>query len=113
MVTFNPRKEQNPSFDRELTQPASLLAVMQAIQRGVVSDLVVDGEAPLPDRWIVGRRLVPCLSGLSTGHPRLVGNHRAICTSNLWPLPEDHNWARTLSRWYRLGRPADLSGLDC
>lgn len=112
MVTFSPRKQQHPTFDRDLARLSSLLADMQAIQRGLAPEDMIDGEAPLLDRWVLGRRLVPCLAGLSTGHPRLVGEHRAICTSDLWLLSEDRYWARTLSRWYRLGRPADLSGLD-
>ncbi|WP_374940423.1 DUF6634 family protein [Mesorhizobium sp. INR15] len=52
------------------------------------------------------------MAGLSTGHPRLVGEGRLIGTSDLWALSEDRAWGRTLSRWYRLGRPAEHSCLD-
>jgi hypothetical protein len=38
--------------------------------------------------------------------PRLPGENRPIGTSDLWLMSEDRSWARTLSRWYRLGRPA-------
>jgi hypothetical protein len=68
--------------------------------------------APILDRWILGHRFVPCLTGLSTGHPRLVGENRLVATSDLWMLSEDRAWARTLSMWYRLGRPAEQSRLD-
>ncbi|WP_348640934.1 DUF6634 family protein [Mesorhizobium sp. B2-4-17] len=50
--------------------------------------------------------------GLSTRHPTLVGMNRPIGTSPVWLLSADMTWARTHSRWYRLGRPAERSGLD-
>jgi len=45
------------------------------------------------------------LAELSTGHPVLPGQDRLIATSDLWLISEDRQWARTLSRWYQLGRP--------
>ncbi|WP_394855537.1 DUF6634 family protein [Nitratireductor aquimarinus] len=42
---------------------------------------------------------------LATGHPRLVGRERSIITSDLQLLSSDQMWARTTSRWYRLGAP--------
>jgi hypothetical protein len=67
-------------------------------------DLATD--APLLDRWLVAHRPVACLLGQSTGHPLLPGVNREIVTSDLMLMSRDHEWARTLSRWYRLGRPA-------
>lgn len=63
------------------------------------------GNAPLLVDW----RLVVLLSGLSltgfvAGHPLL--GARKIVTSPLWVLDPDLAWARTLSRFYRLGVPA-------
>ncbi|WP_378951240.1 DUF6634 family protein [Mesorhizobium sp. ANAO-SY3R2] len=54
----------------------------------------------------------PCLAGLSSGHPKLPGTQRPIRTSDVWLVSQDWGWARTLSRWYRLGRPAELQSLD-
>lgn len=44
------------------------------------------------------------LCGSSIGHPQL-GN-RLMSTSNLLWISDDRKIARTLSRWYRLGSPA-------
>ena len=61
--------------------------------------------APLLVDW----QLIACFSGLSlmgfaAGHPLL--SARKIVTSPLWVLAPDLTWARTLSRFYRLGLPA-------
>ena len=112
MVTFSPRKQQDPSFDLDLAKLSSLVADMQALQRGRMPEELAGDEVPLLDRWIFGSRLAPCLKGLASGHPRLIGEDRAIYTSELWLLSEDRSWARTLSRWYRLGRRADFPGFD-
>ncbi|MDF3217934.1 hypothetical protein EN962_27655 [Mesorhizobium sp. M7A.F.Ca.CA.001.09.2.1] len=96
-------------------QTARLLALaddMERVRRGVPPEAMADEEAPILDRWILAQRAVPCLAGLSTGHPLLFGEGRLIGTSDLWLLSEDRTWARTLSRWYRLGRPAEQAGLD-
>lgn len=96
-------------------QTARLLALaddMERVRCGVPPEVMAGDAAPILDRWILAQRIVPCLAGLSTGHPRLVGQDRLIATTDLWLLSEDRAWARTLSRWYRVGRPAEQSGLD-
>ncbi|WP_189591076.1 DUF6634 family protein [Mesorhizobium sp. M8A.F.Ca.ET.207.01.1.1] len=90
----------------------ALATDLERVRRGVSPEAIAGGSAPSLDRWILTQRAVPCLAGLSTGHPRLLGKDRLIATSDLWVLSEDQNWARTLSRWYRLGRPAEHFGLD-
>ena len=61
-------------------------------------------KAPLLEDWVptvtpLGLHLV----GHVTGHP-LQGD-RKIATSPVWFADPDGTWARTLSRYYRLGRP--------
>lgn len=109
MVTFHSRKEQDTDFRKELARLSSLVADMEAIGKGVVPEDLVEGEPPLLDRWVLGHRFIPSLFGASSGHPLLPGDDRAIGTSDLWLLSDDRDWARMLSRWYRLGRPG-LSG---
>jgi hypothetical protein len=113
MLLFTLRHHPSEAFVFETDRLARLVADMERIQRGELPQALAGGEdAPILDRWILGHRPVPCLAGLSTGHPRLAGVNRAIATSDLWLMSEDRSWARTLSRWYRLGRAAEQSGPD-
>lgn len=63
-------------------------------------------DAPILENWALAARPVPCLVGLSTGHPLLPGHGRPIVTSEVWLISEELDLARTLSRWYRLGTPS-------
>ena len=61
-------------------------------------------KAPLLDDWIPavtpeGVRLI----GHVTGHP--IHGDRRVMTTPLWFADPDGAWVRTLSRFYRLGRP--------
>lgn len=112
MTPFSSGFPQNECFEEELRRLNALAADMSAIGRGVSPEELIEGEAPLLDRSILGGQFAPCLVGLSTGHPVLAGENRKIATSDLWLLADDGSWARTLSRWYRLGRPGDQSGFD-
>ncbi len=112
MLLFNQHDEPDANFTFETARLAALVADMERIHRGVPPQALAGDDAPVLDRWMLGNRLVPCLAGLSTGHPLLPGSGRPIGTSDLWLLSQDYGWARTLSRWYRLGRPAERSGLD-
>jgi len=62
--------------------------------------------APLLDPWQVAvssRAPATILLGIVTGHPRLPDG--PVETSVLLALDPQGRWARTLSRWYRLGTP--------
>ncbi|AID30400.1 hypothetical protein BFX40_02455 [Mesorhizobium sp. SEMIA 3007] len=104
MLTFKPGSQiQSWAFEVELGRLSALVSDMEQVGLGTpVEDLVEN--APRLDSWLVGGRSSPCLVGLSTGHPRLTGDERPITTSDLWLMSTDGKWARTLSRWYKLGR---------
>jgi hypothetical protein len=57
---------------------------------------------PLLDQWSLGLLPVPCLTGAVYQHPTL-GNRRSIYTSELVLVDPNGQWARTWSRFYRLG----------
>jgi hypothetical protein len=110
MVTFDPhRSAQGFAFDEELERLQALVADMEQIRAGAsLVELAVN--APLLDDWSLSMRPEVCLVGRATGHPLLPGARRPISTSCLWLMSQDKKFARTLSRWYRLGSPADRLG---
>jgi hypothetical protein len=68
-------------------------------------------KAPLLEDWIPavtpeGLRLI----GRVTGHP--IHGDRRVMTTPLWFADPDGAWIRTLSRFYRLGPPADLDDIS-
>ena len=69
--------------------------------------------APVFDPWFVlwapGEEL--SLLGAVSGHPRLLGEGRWIATSMLIGLDLEAGRARTISRWYRLGKL--ISAAEC
>ena len=83
----------------------------------LVSDLklIADGRrptteqlraAPLLDQWQPDVREAVCLSGYSQNHPTLQGP--TVCTSEMWAFAPTLGWARTISRFYQLGRPRNV-----
>jgi hypothetical protein len=107
MVKFAPgRMRQSLVFDYQFERLSALVADMEEIRKGSsVEDLA--GDAPYLDRWALGKRPAASLIGYASGHPVLPGTGRLIATSDLCLISEDGRWARTLSRWYRLGDPLD------
>jgi hypothetical protein len=82
----------------------ALVADMEAVQAGTTPPSLSD-DAPLLDDWrdTETYRPVWCLTGRSSGHPLLPGAGRMIITSDLHLISRDGRFARTASRWYRLG----------
>lgn len=67
-------------------------------------------SAPLLDRWTIGFVPAACLTGAVYGHP-ILGDKARVTTSQLVMLEPSKSWARTVSRFYRLGS-AVPSGLN-
>lgn len=107
MVMFYPFKtDHGTAFNHQLARLIALADDMKEIRAGVPPERLAADQSIL-ERWVLAHRPAPCLAGLSSGHPLLPGEARPIVTSDLCLIAEDQTWARTLSRWYRLGRPAD------
>lgn len=86
--------------------------------RSLADDLEVIGDGtvlPLPtvrlDRWALAKRTVPCLIGTPIGHPR-IEDGKPYFSSELYYLDPRAGFARTFSRWYKLGTPVDLAHFD-
>jgi hypothetical protein len=87
-----------------------LAADMIAIAEGSAPTDADLANAPILDRYVVCETTVQCLMGFQSGHPVLTG--KLIETSELHLMSVRDGWARTTSRYYRLGRPrlAPLNG---
>ncbi|OQP88178.1 hypothetical protein BTR14_01600 [Rhizobium rhizosphaerae] len=82
-----------------------LLRKLQNLHGDLGSVEVVDKskvEAARITDWAVAQRLVPCLIGRTQDHPQM-GGGVVMYSSELFYLNEDTGFARTFSRWYRLG----------
>jgi len=95
-------------FGLQLQRLKALVADMEAVQQRRMHKTLPE-RAPILEQWAPKYRPAPCLTGLSTGHPQLVGRDRLIITSDLQLVSSDQMWARTTSRWYRLGVPQRLA----
>ena len=60
--------------------------------------------APLMEGWAFEAGRTRVITGVSHGHPNIPAG-REVRTSDVFAT-DGRTWARTLSRWYRLGRPA-------
>ena len=109
------RWEAGMSIDLSLLSPDAVTPALTAKLRSLAHDLDRIAVAAAPTAaelakapLLVDWRIVLSLSGLAltgfaAGHPLL--GARAIVTSPLWVLDPELCWARTLSRFYRLGVP--------
>jgi hypothetical protein len=110
------------TFDREphnivhALAPDAITPDLTARLRALADDLdrIAAGHAPTPVDLAQAPLLVDwklmlswsglCLVGFAAGHPLL--GAKTIATSPLWVLDPALRWARTLSRFYKLGVPA-------
>lgn len=76
------------------------LLLVQQLKAPSIRDIA---SAPALEGWHHCLRTEPALRGTVTGHPVL--GHRPIVTSGFYLLDPIAGYARTLSRWYRLGEP--------
>jgi hypothetical protein len=86
---------------RTLVALESLVRDMKAIQAGTGPTSTQIENAPLLDAFQVKPYATFCLAGYTKGHPLLGDSH--IHTSQLWAIDPKRHWARTFSRFYRLG----------
>jgi hypothetical protein len=98
-----------PHLDLYLGRLRSLTDDLDRLRSGHGPTADELAAAPLLDLWQPAAKADPCLVGASSGHPLLPGDGRLIHTSALWAFDREAGWARTLSRWYRLGTPLPRS----
>ncbi|MBX3447894.1 MAG: hypothetical protein KF765_14175 [Parvibaculaceae bacterium] len=96
---------QTTYLNEQLVRLKGLCADLELLRAGVVRSSIEELEsAPLIDDYTFVPRGVPALQGRVTGHPIL--GTTTVRTSDLYVFAPDLGWARTFSRYYRLGSPS-------
>jgi len=85
--------------------PTALIAQLRKLADDL--DIIRNCDWPPPDAvdindWFVGQRAVSCLVGRPLGHP-FIDNGQPMVSSELFFMDVDRGYARSFSRWYRLG----------
>ena len=88
----------------DIARLEQLIADLDMLASGELPPPQQLADAPLLDGYRLATRSEPCLVGECADHPRLNGPN--IVTSGLWVFAPGLGFARTLSRFYRLGSPA-------
>jgi hypothetical protein len=74
---------------------------LERLSQGIVPTQAELAASPEVDIYWLDTRPVVCLRGDLFGHPRLSAPH--VTTTQVWAFAPELGWARTHSRWYRLG----------
>jgi hypothetical protein len=82
----------------------SLLCDIDDLQIGELPRSIDLNAAPAIDQWSYGLVPARCIVGSVRGHP-ILSNRARIHTSQLVLIDPEEGWARTWSRYYRLGAP--------
>ncbi|MDR4305953.1 hypothetical protein IHQ68_04850 [Chelatococcus sambhunathii] len=87
-----------------------IIAVLEDVAQTTRADL---DDAPTIESWTVVAEPggAPALIGRVHGHPQ-IPDGRLTHTSYLVAMSEREGWARTLNRFYRLGRPLEKEAGD-
>ncbi|WP_091133625.1 DUF6634 family protein [Microvirga guangxiensis] len=109
IVVTNSQGVNEALVSHEIDRLLRLAADLQSIRDGRGPTATDLRGAPVLGNWRHRFRPAACLVGDVRHHPMLPGMDRPIVTSDIWVLAPDRGWARTLSRWYRLGRPSGVS----
>jgi hypothetical protein len=102
-IIVGPRGADPGELRNEIARLEALGADLQEILDGRMPSAEYLAPSPLIDDFYLG--IVPrlCIVGHAHGHP-LLGT-RKIVTSEVKAYAPELGWARTHSRFYRLGRP--------
>lgn len=89
-------------INEHLDRLRRLLADVEALAAGHGPNAATLADAPELANWALAAHATPCLVGEFLGHPKIRYGQTGK-TSDLWILAPSYGYARTLSRFYRLG----------
>ncbi|WP_426122501.1 hypothetical protein [Pararhizobium sp. PWRC1-1] len=96
------------TLDLEISAPREMIEIYRRLANDL-EQIGRDGpESVAPEvlisDWMIAKRAVPILLGTVLGHPS-VNDGKPAATTEIVYWDEHWQLARTLTRWYRLGRP--------
>lgn len=99
-----PRSEADPSFSspKELVETYRRLA--DDLERYAALGPGSVQSSTSISAWVLAKRTVPVLMGTMAGHPTIKTGNIGFTTEVVY-VDENLHLARTVNRWYRLGRP--------
>jgi len=98
------RAPSRAAYERTAARLEALAADLRRIGEGLAPTADDLANAPLLERWSESDIALTRLIGLCSGHPLLPNG--PVSTTEVWVMNVADGWARTLSRYYRLGKPA-------
>ena len=105
MTIWIDRNGPRRDIEREIAKTEALLADLKRFADKQFPTSQELEEAPLIDNYKIDIVARPVLIGHAYNHPRL--GTASIHTTELWAIAPTLGWARTWSRFYRLGFPDD------
>lgn len=106
MTIFIDRNGPDRDIGHEIERTEALLVDLRRFANRQFPTSVELEAAPLIDEYQIAPRPSQALSGRAYKHP-LLGS-TSVLTSELWAIAPSLGWARTWSRFYRLGFPTDI-----
>ncbi|KAB2793772.1 hypothetical protein F9K96_00945 [Brucella anthropi] len=97
-------KYNREQLEIEINMLKALVTDLERIFNGEHPDERQLSNSPAITCWKLSARRATCLEGVLFEHPRLGQIVPNGITSELWLLDLDRNYARTFSRFYRLGQ---------
>ncbi|KAB2662437.1 hypothetical protein F9K91_22495 [Brucella tritici] len=97
-------KYNREQLEIEINMLKALVTDLERIINGEHPDERQLSNSPAITSWKLSKRPTTCLEGVLFEHPRLGFIVPNGITSELWLLDLDRNYARTFSRFYRLGQ---------
>ena len=91
-------------LESEIHRLRGLVQALDDIRRGLHPDKAALAACPKIHSWRAIPRPDPCLTGLMFNHPTIADGRQGI-TTGLWVHAPALGYARTVTRFYALGRP--------
>lgn len=104
MIMVSDDRAHVPDLEFEIERLRRLANDLERIRNGNHPDEAALSNAPVIEGWSLKLRPSVCLSGRVLGHPHIEEGDLGV-TTEIFAFAPTLGYARTLSRYYRLGLP--------